>query len=81
MAGNNFCSRKISHRCALGGGEPAAGAGMYYVSYLALTYIRLATSLVCLFFGCDFFSSQTDTLICKRTGGNMFLKMVSFAYL
>jgi len=29
--------------------EPAAIAGMYYVSYLVLTYISLATSLVCLF--------------------------------
>ena len=29
--------------------EPAAGAGMYYISYLLLTYIQLATSLVCLF--------------------------------
>ncbi len=29
--------------------EPAAGAGMYYASYLVLTYIPLAASLVCLF--------------------------------
>ena len=31
--------------------------------------------------GCDFFSSQTDTQIRKRTGGNSFFKMVSFANL
>ena len=31
--------------------------------------------------GCDFFSPETNTQIRKRTGGNNFFKMVSFAYL
>jgi hypothetical protein len=31
--------------------------------------------------GCDFFKEETDTQIHKRTGGNNFFKMASFAYL
>jgi len=37
--------------------------------------------LYCTHLGCDFFSSQTNTQIRKKTGGNNFFKMVSFAYL
>ncbi len=33
------------------------------------------------FLGCDFFREETDTQIHKRTGGNNFFKMASFAYM